>query len=47
MMTTKSYNPKQKQIYFKAYEHLTLVEKALDYLKEQGRTSLQSLSLEK
>lgn len=40
-MTAERYNPKQKHIYFKAYEHLTLLEKALRYLKEQGHTGLQ------
>lgn len=35
MMSAETNNPKQKHIYFKDYEQLHLLEKALDELKEQ------------
>lgn len=34
-MTTENYNTKQKQVYFKAYKHLFLLENALKYIKEE------------
>ncbi len=39
MMTTESYN--SKQIYFKAYEDLSLLETTLKFIKEQHQTDLQ------
>ncbi len=41
MMTAEKYNPQQKQIYFKAYDHLSLLEDALKNIKEQVSTDFQ------
>lgn len=38
-MTTENHNP--KQIHFKAYEHLSLLENTLKIIKEQEPTGLQ------
>lgn len=40
-MTTVSYNRNQKQIYFKAYTHLSLLENALRNIKEEDIKNFQ------
>lgn len=40
-MAAERYNSKQKQFYFKAYEHLELLEKDLGNFKKQGLSGLQ------
>lgn len=40
-MTAENYNKKQKQGYFKAYQHLSQLEKALRYIKKEGLLGLQ------
>jgi hypothetical protein len=37
----KSYHIKQKQIYFKAYKHLSQLENALKQIKEEDTSNLQ------
>ncbi len=40
-MTAASYNANQKQIYFKAYAHLSLLENALKNIKEEDVKNFQ------
>lgn len=41
MVTAESFNTEQKEIYFKAYKHLTTLENDLNLLKEEGITAFQ------
>lgn len=40
-MATETYNAKQKQIYLKAFAHLSLLENALKNIKEENLTKFQ------
>ena len=44
-MTTENYNTKQKQVYFKAYKHLFLLENALEHIKQQEGDSNFQISI--